>query len=123
MTTIEIDVPREWWWSANDRPHWAVKARNTRWLRQKAALLARPVSLGYDRAHVTAYVAYPKGTGRADPGNVVSTVLKALVDGCIDAHVLPDDDHKHVIGPDPRRDTNTCTANYRVRLVFEEAVQ
>lgn len=121
MTTIEIDIPREWWWSANDRLHWAVKARNTRWLRQKAAVLARPVSLGYDRARVTAFVAYPKGTGRADPGNVVSTVIKALIDGCVtDAGLLADDDSKRLIGPDPRRDTNTCTKDYRVRLVFTE---
>lgn len=119
MTTIEIDVPREWYMSANQRLHWAVKARQTRWLRQLGSNTGKGVRLGYDKARVIAYVAYPKSTGRADPGNS-SPTIKAIIDGLIDAGPLPDDDHKHLVGPDYRRDTNTCTAQYRVRLVFSE---
>lgn len=119
MTQILIDIPREWWWSANDRLHWAVIAKRKRPCRQAAALIGRGVRLGYDNAQVTAYVAYPKGTGRADPHNVASTVIKAVIDGLVtDAGLLPDDDHRHLLVI-PDRDTNTCTRNYRIRLVFE----
>ena len=120
-TTLTIDIPRDWWWSANDRLHHQVIARRKRWCRQAAAATAHGVRLGYEHAALTAYVAYPKGTGRADPGNVVSTVIKALIDGCVtDAGMLPDDDHRHLIGPDARRDTNTTGRHYRVRLVWAE---
>ncbi len=122
MTTITIDIPREWWWSANDRLHWAIVAKRKRWCRHAAALVGHGVSLGYDRATVRVYVAYPKGTGRADPHNVASTVVKAVIDGLVtDAGLLPDDDSAHLLVI-PDRDTNTCTRGYRVRLVFEEAL-
>ncbi|MGP5219477.1 hypothetical protein [Arthrobacter rhombi] len=39
--------------------------------------------------------------GRYDPNNLWPTV-KAVVDGFVDAGLLADDDHKHVIGPDMR---------------------
>lgn len=39
--------------------------------------------------------------GRYDPNNLWPTV-KACVDGFVDAGILADDDHKHVIGPDMR---------------------
>lgn len=119
MTTITITVPRSFWLTANGRYHWAEKARRTRWLRHLAKIETRAVRLGYSRALVTAFVSYPKGTGRVDPNNAAPTT-KALIDGCIDAGLLPDDDHRHVLGPDHRRDTNTCTSDYRIRLVFSE---
>jgi crossover junction endodeoxyribonuclease RusA len=40
--------------------------------------------------------------GRWDPNNLWPTV-KAIVDGMVEAGVLVDDDHKHLIGPDMRR--------------------
>jgi hypothetical protein len=39
--------------------------------------------------------------GRYDPNNLWPTV-KAVVDGFVDAGLLADDDHLHVIGPDMR---------------------
>jgi crossover junction endodeoxyribonuclease RusA len=120
--TLTIAVPREFWLTSNGRYHWAEKARRTRWLRQLAATSARDVSLAGGQYRVTAYVAYPKGaTGRVDPNNAAPTT-KALIDGCVDAGMLADDDAKHLLGPDHRRDTNTCTSNYRVRLVFEGVI-
>lgn len=122
MTTIEIDIPREWWWSANDRLHWAPLAKRKSWCRKAGATTGHGVRLGYDTATVRAYVAYPKGTGRADPHNVASTVIKAVIDGLVtDAGILPDDDSKHLLVI-PDRDTNTCTKNYRLRLVFSERI-
>lgn len=120
MTTLTVTIPRAWWLSSNLRLHWAEKARRTRWLRNLAATTAHGMTLGGGQYRVTAHIAYPKGaTGRVDPNNAAATT-KALIDGCVDAGLLVDDDARHLLGPDHRRDTNTCTADYRVRLVFVE---
>ena len=39
--------------------------------------------------------------GRYDPNNLWPTI-KACVDGLVDAGLIADDDHTHVIGPDMR---------------------
>lgn len=41
---------------------------------------------------------------RRDVSNLYPFVAKPLVDGLVDARVLPDDDDRHLIGPDLRRD-------------------
>ena len=64
--------------------------------------LATPV---FRLALVRVYVAYPKGTGRADPGNMAPTV-KPLIDGLTVAGLWEDDDSRHLVGPDYRRDPN-----------------
>jgi hypothetical protein len=50
--------------------------------------------------HITAHIWKPR-RGRYDPNNLWPTV-KAAVDGFVDAGLLADDDHLHVIGPDMR---------------------
>jgi hypothetical protein len=122
VVEIVIDIPRDWWLTSNQRLHWSEKARRTRWLRKLAASKADAVVIA-GPCRVTAFVAYPRGaTGRVDPNNVAPTT-KALIDGCVDAGMLADDDAKHLLGPDHRRDTNTCTSNYRVRLHFSEVTE
>jgi crossover junction endodeoxyribonuclease RusA len=119
VTALIIDVPRDYWLTSNGRYHWAVKAQRTRWLRHLGTIAGRDVDDITTRVRCVAWIAYPKGaTGRADPANAAPTI-KALVDGLVDAGVLVDDDSEHLVGPDFRRDVNTCTANYRVRLIFE----
>jgi hypothetical protein len=51
-------------------------------------------------AHVVYYVLATDDRTR-DPANWQPSVKK-LVDGMVKAGVLPDDDHKHLLGPDPR---------------------
>lgn len=41
---------------------------------------------------------------RHDVANLYSYVFKPIVDGLVDAGVVIDDDDRHLIGPDPRRD-------------------
>jgi hypothetical protein len=41
---------------------------------------------------------------RRDAHNLYSYVIKPLVDGMVDARLLPDDDDRHLVGPDVRRD-------------------
>lgn len=114
---LTIDISDAEWMSANDRMHWAVKAKRTKALRAKTRLLARHLKPARGPVHVTAFIAYPRA-GKADPGNASPTV-KAILDGLTDAGYWPDDDHRHVIGPDYRRGPDTRTKGlHRVRLVL-----
>ena len=115
--TVTLDVPKALWWTSNSRIHPHARARNTRAIRDMACLLARGQRIPtMPRVRIVAHVSYPRA-GRADPANVVGTVVKAAVDGLVDAGVLPDDDSRHVIGPDPRRGPDTRTPGlWRVRL-------
>jgi hypothetical protein len=117
-TELIFTIPKSWWLSANGRLHWADKMRRTRALRQLAATTVR--QHGFEpvgTVHVAAFIGYLTG-GRADPNNASDTV-KALLDGCTDAGLWPDDDHTHVIGPTYLRDPKSPTAgHYTVRLVL-----
>lgn len=116
-TVLDLVIPKRLWFTSNSREHWQARRRKTKELRALAAWSARAQGVPtFARAHLVAHVSYPTN-GRADPGNVVGTVLKALTDGLVDAGVLPDDDHTHLIGPDPRRGPKTGQAGvWKVRL-------
>lgn len=111
-------VTKAQWLSANGREHWAVKSRKTKGLRARARVVFR----GYPplgSVHVTAWVQYPTN-GRSDPANAYPTV-KALVDGMVDAGVIPDDSSKFLAGPDMRRDEGLSErGTHRIRLVIEK---
>lgn len=86
--------------SANDRMHWAQKARITREIRQTACVLAKhhkaPTT---DRLVVTLHYR-PRVQRRRDSLNLLAT-LKPLVDGLVDSKIVEDDDHVHVSTPEP----------------------
>ncbi|MFI2620454.1 hypothetical protein [Streptomyces sp. NPDC018584] len=88
--------------NANDRMHPAKRARFVKVIRQAAWAMARHHKMpALQRAHIF-YVIHPDTRGRRrDPGNW-SPSAKAAVDGLVDAGVLPDDNHHHLLGPDPR---------------------
>lgn len=87
--------------TANDRQHWATRARLTKQLRQWGYLLGREgegvARLGLQHAHVEIEFAYPDRR-RRDRSNLAPTV-KALMDGMIDAGLLPDDSDRYLDGP------------------------
>lgn len=74
--------------TANQRLHWAVKAKLTKHIRVTAARLARDVPF-LDRVEVE-LVWVVTDRRRRDAENPVPT-LKALCDGLVDADVVPDD--------------------------------
>ena len=114
---LEFDIPDGLWMSANDRTHWAEKARRTRDVRRLARIKAGGHGPAPTPVLVTAVIGYPRA-GTADPGNAAPTV-KAILDGLTDAGVWPDDDSRHVIGPLYRRGPNTGVRGlHRVRLVL-----
>ena len=100
MTTLHFALATSSVLSANGRQHWATKARATKALRDRALLEARMSRAQLDRAHLTVRVGWPDKR-RRDVANLAPTI-KALVDGCVDAGLLPDDDDAHLIGPDLR---------------------
>lgn len=91
------------WLSANDRDHWGRRKALTKFFRDEGARRAGELQLpSLDRIWVFAWVAYG-GRRILDPGNYTLTA-KAILDGFVDAKLVPDDNNKYVTGPDMRRD-------------------
>jgi len=123
MSALTFTIPANLWLSANDRRHWADKAKRTRTLREMGQLGATAQiaeshkSIRHGTTHIAAFIGYPRN-GKADPANAAPTV-KALIDGMVDAGVWPDDDSTHVIGPTYLRDKASGQAGiHTVRLVL-----
>ncbi|MFF7335381.1 hypothetical protein [Streptomyces sp. NPDC008150] len=101
--TWRVELPAETTLiNANDRMHPARRASFIKVIRQAAWAMARYNKVpALQRAHIF-YVVHPDTKERRrDPGNW-SPSAKAAVDGLVDAGVLPDDNHHHLLGPDPR---------------------
>lgn len=101
--TWRIELPAETKLiNANDNLHFRKKADLVKVIRNASWAIARQAKLPtLQRAHIF-YVIHPDTKGRRrDPGNW-SPSAKAAVDGLVDAGVLPDDNHTHLLGPDPR---------------------
>lgn len=96
--------------SGNRRIHHMVRSQVCAYWR-KLAHDAAIAAYGYadvgqswhTRARIVITARFPDKR-RRDVSNLYPYVAKPLVDGLIDARVLPDDDDLHVIGPDMRRD-------------------
>lgn len=101
MTVVRLDLPYlQPPLTANQRLHWARKAVLTKRCRETACWLAKSKKLpGAQRLTVTLHYR-PKERRRRDAHNLYPTV-KALVDGLVDAGVVPDDDTTHVSTPEP----------------------
>jgi len=92
------------WINANDRSHRMVRAKLTKTWRAAAEAECRRVApeLRLETpVHILAQIHKPRG-GRWDPNNL-SPTTKAIVDGLVDAGLLPDDSWREVVGPDHRR--------------------
>ena len=86
--------------NSNQRLHRMQVANMTKQWRELASLAARNHEPLDTPVRIVATFFKTRG-GRYDPNNLWPTV-KACVDGFVDAGILVDDDHKHVIGPDMR---------------------
>lgn len=99
--TIEAPCTRPWL-NANDRIHWSKRRRLTKAWREAAgwALKAAKVPAMSGQVRLVAELCFPRNA-RRDPANYYPTV-KAVVDALADVGVVPDDNHRWVIGPDMR---------------------
>lgn len=114
-----FDLPHAALLTSNQRPHWRVRKDRTAALRARGAVAGRSwPRTSLPRAHVTAVVAWPPLTRRRDAANLWPTV-KPLIDGLVDAGVLPDDDDTHLSGPDWRVSReHAAPGHVRITLVF-----
>ena len=119
MSTMTVTVHSSNLLSANQRLHWAEKARRTKILRQAGAMNARSQCVPVmERAHLTVFVSWPSRR-RRDVSNLAPTI-KGIVDGVVqDAKRLPDDDDKHLTGPDLRVTDELSGLHGVTRLRFE----
>jgi crossover junction endodeoxyribonuclease RusA len=84
--------------NANERLHWAVRAKRTKALREWAGWEARRQRLPHCETigvRVTVRPGVRTPTARFDPPNWAGT-SKACIDGLVDARVVPDDGAPHV---------------------------
>lgn len=104
MTTLVLEPPAALI-NANDRLHHHAKAKLTKaWrdqARRQSGMQYAPRDF-HEQAHITVTIRFPTNH-RRDVGNYYPTA-KAIVDGLVDAGVLPDDNDDHITGPDLRRE-------------------
>lgn len=82
--------------NANERPHWTRQRAITGAIRITAAALARGQRIPALRQAWITIVLHPHNKRRLDPHNWGPSA-KAGIDGLVDAHVLPDDDYRHLV--------------------------
>lgn len=107
--------------NANRHIPWPVQRARARLLREKSLIMhKRALTLtGWHarRAHLTVYVAWPNRR-RRDVANLMPT-FKPLIDGAVDAGVLPDDNDEYLTGPDPRVLDSLSGIRYAARVTFD----
>ena len=108
--------------SANQKLHHQVAGKiraHWRALAKDAALAAYGTAdegqTWHQRARIVLTFRFPD-LRRHDTPNLYSYVGKPIVDGLVDARLLPDDDDHHVIGPDMRRDPDQGPHRITVRI-------
>lgn len=110
--------------TANQRVHWAKKARRTADLRLLAVAAWRRAGCPqHSHLHLVVRIGYPSRQ-RRDAHNLMPTV-KALVDGMVHPNprsrgLLPDDSDEFLTGPDLRHDPSLDLPG-RFTFIFEEA--
>ncbi|WP_157509574.1 hypothetical protein [Leifsonia sp. Root4] len=93
VTVLHFDYPRPPI-AANDRTHWAHKARLTKQVRAKTAELAKRIpELGRIRVSLVWVV---KDRRRRDGGENITPTLKPMIDGLVDAGIVEDDTQEQV---------------------------
>jgi len=104
--------------TSNQRLHWAKKAAATAYWRGLGVTAGCRVE-PRDQARIVFHIRFPNNI-RRDVGNL-SPTAKALVDGLVDAGVLPDDSDAHLEGPDLRRDYPN--GPHRISIDIQEAAR
>lgn len=94
--------------SANRRIHHHVRAQTCRYWRQLGRdLVEREYGIAettwHQHVRIVVTFRFPNLI-RRDANNFYPYVTKPLIDGFVDSRLLPDDNDRHLIGPDHRRD-------------------
>lgn len=114
-TGYALDIPEAWWLNSNQRLHRMVVADRTAYIREAAGLAFRHRKPVQPPVNAVAVIHTPTN-GRFDPPNAWPTV-KAMLDGMVDAGVLPDDNHKCIPFTGFKRGAKTgVKGRYRVSI-------
>ncbi|HEX8489339.1 MAG TPA: hypothetical protein VF642_12395 [Propionibacteriaceae bacterium] len=113
LTLPAVDTPL----TANQRLDRHDRARITKNWRLMAALQARKAA-PMQHAHATFYVSHGDAHRRKRDVANWSPTAKAAIDGCTDAGVLPGDDDRYIVGPDPR--LGPVTDSFVLTLVLDD---
>ena len=114
---IAVTIPAVLFISANDRLHWAVKAKRVREIRTIAACYTRGHTAPTP-AHLDVLIHRPKGGALRDAENAAPTV-KAALDGCRDSGVIPEDDRRTIVAVTYRiAPKNRTDSNYLFEFTF-----
>lgn len=113
-----VALPKPAFISANDRLHWAEKAKRTKAIRALAMLEACERDPAPIPCLVDVTIHRPRRGTLRDAENAAPTV-KACLDGCRDAGLLADDDRKHVVAVTYRiAPKNRSDDQYGIELNF-----
>jgi crossover junction endodeoxyribonuclease RusA len=114
-TTIVLEPPCDFL-NANQRLHHFKRNDLTQTWRKAAAKALNELfePYHYTRAHIVCTYRFPTNH-RREVSNLQPT-SKAIVDGLVDAQLIPDDDDTHVIGPDNRREYPNGPARVTVTI-------
>lgn len=107
----------KFWINSNDRLFWMERSRRTRAWRDLAREQATTLFVPHLPAGYVVCELVFADRRRRDPANWAPTA-KACIDGLVDAGVFPDDDYKHVTGPDMRIADPSIATNTGVRLLI-----
>lgn len=110
--------------TSNQRLHHMAYHRLRKQLRTDAARLAMAKRLPHLQRAAIFYVLHPRPiTRKRDPGNWAPSA-KAYVDGLVsDGGLLPDDNHEHLLGPNPVMGSPVTTGFARLSLVIVELTE
>lgn len=103
----------------NQRPHWSVRSREMRRVRQTSQLLAKAEKIaprGSQPVAITV-VWFARDRIRRD-SNALALFAKAAIDGLVDAGVLDDDDSEHLV--EERYRIRHDPTNPRIELWIED---
>lgn len=116
---ISYRVPRQMLISANDhKSGWREVASRAKQLRGAGFWIAKAAKQPQmDRADVTVIVHWPPTERRRDRLNLAPTI-KPLIDGFIDAGVLPDDDDTRIRSERLITSASNCEDAYAAALDF-----
>lgn len=102
---IPIGMPAPFM-NSNERKHWTSRSENTAAWRYTAGWRVKAAKIPrLEHAWIQVHVSFGDKR-RRDPSNYARTA-KAIVDGIVDAGVLPDDNPQYVTGPDMRLGTDS----------------
>ena len=120
ISFLRVTVPAPCdWINANQRLHWAEKARRTKAWREAAFCAAHRRGTFTQPVRIVCTV-HKTRAGRWDATNLAPTG-KALIDGLVDAGVLVDDDNTRVIGPDMRAGDKSVAAHVVITVEAVDA--